>query len=354
MSPKFAPLGLLKKLQEEKKSCILISGEEPVVLKSIRKDILKTCKKDNIDKYIIESKINNKISNTSNTESDEVAELKSKLQNKSLFNERILVEIIFQSGKIKKDLKNFITKNIAEQSENYLIIYFKKPTNEFLKSAWFNELLKYSIAISANEPSEAELSLAIKSRNKYHNVQMDNEAVELLSNLTLGNFLSAENEIEKLALLYDKKIINTPDLIHHISNGSRYDGFQLLEYCINGEIEKTILAANYLEEELTQPLIINGLFSWFFRSISKIKFSKNLTPNYNTFKELRIYGNSQKLAIKATKYLNEKQIEASINKIKDIDLISKGFFVGDPWLELNRFSLGIARIINKKQRKILL
>ncbi|MGE4597218.1 MAG: DNA polymerase III subunit delta, partial [Methylophilaceae bacterium] len=64
--------------------------------------------------------------------------------------------------------------------------------------------------------------------------------------------------------------------------------------------------------------------------------------------KLRIFGNSQTLVLNALKGLSASQINASLNKIKEIDLICKGILVGEPWLELNRFSFGIARIMNKK------
>ena len=64
--------------------------------------------------------------------------------------------------------------------------------------------------------------------------------------------------------------------------------------------------------------------------------------------ELRIFGSSQGLVRNSINKLSSKQIEASLIKIKEIDLICKGLKIGDPWLEINRFAFGISRLFNKK------
>ena len=102
-----------------------------------------------------------------------------------------------------------------------------------------------------------------------------------------------------------------------------------------------------LEEEGMEPLMINGLYAWIFRAIANIKINNNGQYVQNDFIKLRIFGSSQNLVINCINNLSVKQIEASLNKIKDIDLICKGLLLGNPWLELNRFVTGIARILCK-------
>jgi DNA polymerase-3 subunit delta len=62
---------------------------------------------------------------------------------------------------------------------------------------------------------------------------------------------------------------------------------------------------------------------------------------------MRIFGSSQLIVKRSLKLLSKKQIEAVLIRIKDIDLMCKGINRGDPWLELNRLSFGLSRILNK-------
>jgi DNA polymerase-3 subunit delta len=106
---------------------------------------------------------------------------------------------------------------------------------------------------------------------------------------------------------------------------------------------------SYFEEEGIEPLILNGMFSWVFTAISKLKFSSDSPVTNSKLIELRIFGTTQELVRSSLAKLSSKQVEASLNKIKEIDLICKGLRIGDPWLEINRFVFGISRLFNKKK-----
>ena len=95
--------------------------------------------------------------------------------------------------------------------------------------------------------------------------------------------------------------------------------------------------------------MINGLYAWIFKAIANIKISKNGQYTQNDFLKLRIFGPSQNLVINCVNNLSVKQIEASLNKIRDIDLICKGLITGSPWLELNRFVIGLSRILSNSK-----
>ena len=178
-------------------------------------------------------------------------------------------------------------------------------------------------------------------------MKLTDEAKKLLTNYSMGNLMQADNDIKKLKLIYDKQEVDESMLLSLITNGSKYDGFNFIEHCINGDIKKTNEAALYLREEGVQPLMINGLFAWFFKAVSRIKLSSNQSININVLMKLRIFGTSQNLATQTIRSLTAKQVVACLNKIQEIDQIGKGIKMGDPWLEINRFSMGIAKMMNR-------
>ena len=65
--------------------------------------------------------------------------------------------------------------------------------------------------------------------------------------------------------------------------------------------------------------------------------------------KMRIFGSSQMLVKSSLNTLSKRQIEKVLIRIKNIDLICKGIISGDPWLELNRLSFGLARILSKSK-----
>ena len=336
MLVKFAPTNILTDLKENKKNCLVIVGKEPIQICTIKDDINKSCQKNSIDKILI--KVENGI---------DLNQLDHTFNNQSLFSSQIIYEFEVSDGIIKKEIKESILKKIGEHTDSYFIFYFKKDFKEFKKQNWYEILKHLSQIIIAEEPNTEQITQAIKDRAHFHQVKLTNEAKKLLTNYSMGNLMQAENDIKKLKLIYDKQEVDESMLLSLITNGSKYDGFNFIEHCINGDMKKTNEAAQYLKEEGVQPLMINGLFAWFFKAVSRIKLSSNQSINSNVLMKLRIFGTSQNLASQTIRSLTAKQVVACLNKIQEIDQIGKGIKMGDPWLEINRFSMGIAKMMNR-------
>ena len=336
MLVKFAPTNILTDLKENKKNCLVIVGKEPIQICTIKDDINKSCQKNSIDKILI--KVENGI---------DLNQLDHTFNNQSLFSSQIIYEFEVSDGIIKKEIKESILKKIGEHTDSYFIFYFKKDFKEFKKQNWYEILKHLSQIIIAEEPNTEQITQAIKDRAHFHQVKLTNEAKKLLTNYSMGNLMQAENDIKKLKLIYDKQEVDESMLLSLITNGSKYDGFNFIEHCINGDMKKTNEAAQYLREEGVQPLMINGLFAWFFKAVSRIKLSSNQSINTNVLMKLRIFGASQNLASQTIRSLTSKQVVACLNKIQEIDQIGKGIKMGDPWLEINRFSMGIAKMMNR-------
>jgi DNA polymerase III subunit delta len=336
MLVKFAPANIISNLKENKKNCLVVVGKEPVQICTTKDDINKYCQNDSINK--IQIKVENGI---------DLNQFDHTFNNQSLFSSQIIYEFEVSDGIIKKEIKESILKKIDEHIDSYFIFYFKKDFKEYKKQNWFELLKNSSLTIVAEEPNTEQISQAISDRIHFHQAKLTNEAKKLLTNYSMGNLMQAENDIKKLKLIYDKQEVDESLLLSLITNGSKYDGFNFVEHCINGDIKKTNEAALYLEEEGAQPLMINGLFAWFFNAVSRIKLSNNQSINSNILIKLRVFGASQNLASRTIRSLNAKQVEACLNKIQEIDQIGKGIKMGDPWLEIRRFSMGIAKMMNR-------
>ena len=336
MLVKFAPTNILTELKENKKNCLVIVGKEPIQIGTIKDDINQSCQKNSIDKILI--KVENGI---------DLNQLDHTFNNQSLFSSQIIYEFEVSDGVIKKEIKESILKKIGEHKDSYFIFYFKKDFKEFKKQNWYEILKHLSQIIIAEEPNTEQITQAIKDRAHFRQVKLTDEAKKLLTNYSMGNLMQAENDIKKLKLIYDKQEVDESMLLSLITNGSKYDGFNFIEHCINGDMKRTNEAAQYLKEEGVQPLMINGLFAWFFKAVSRIKLSSNQSINTNVLMKLRIFGTSQNLASQTIRSLTAKQVVACLNKIQEIDQIGKGIKMGDPWLEINRFSMGIAKMMNR-------
>ena len=58
----------------------------------------------------------------------------------------------------------------------------------------------------------------------------------------------------------------------------------------------------------------------------------------------RIYGDKQALVKRALTRLSLRQLEATLQKLADIDKTAKGVMLGDAWLEISRLCFGLAKV----------
>ena len=323
-------------LRNNNKNCIIVMGGEPVVTNHIISLCQNYFKKKDFGIEVI----------TINS-STKANDLISILSDGSLFNNNNLYKILVSKGRILEEVKQLITKSLINKSDDFYIINVETNPKDFKKSSWYKSLQKFSITTEANEPNSTEIIKSIKARVDLYRLDLTDEAINLIAEFSESNLLAAENEIIKLSLLYKGKTISAGEILKLLSNNSKYDGFKLIEFSLRGKISETHKAITHLEEEGIEPLMINGLYAWIFRAIANIKISNEGQYTQNDFLKLRIFGPSQKLVINCINNLSVKQIEASLNKIRDIDLICKGLLIGNPWLELNRFVIGLSRILSK-------
>ena len=330
---------IIEKARMKGKNAILIVGEEPVIKKHINNVIQKFSNQNNLEQIRINIESAKKL-NTIN----------AKFTNDTLFSQGSILKISISTGKINEEIKKFlISEALKKETNNFFIFFFKQNLKDFSKLSWPKPLKDISITLEASEPTPKNFKEMVSLRADFYSLSFTDGAIEMLSQLTLGNFLLVENELMKLQLIFDKTEINEKKLINHLSNGAKYDSFDLINASLLGNKKITINSLRCLYENGVDPLSVNSLFAWIFKAIAKFKAKNIISPHYNEFMRMRIFGSSQVLVKNTLNTLSKNQIETILIRIKDIDLICKGLNKGDPWLELKRLSFGLSRIVNKSK-----
>jgi len=163
--------------------------------------------------------------------------------------------------------------------------------------------------------------------------------------------LAADQELNKLALLFPGQSISYEKVSQSISNVSRYDTYELTDYVLNGDQMKTLLTLNFLKEEGQNPISITSSLSWVLKPMLEIKeldFKGQSLENHLT--KSRIFGNKLIFTKKAMSFFSLKHLRAAIQKLSEIDKISKGVSPGDAWLETMRLCLGLAKIASRSRK----
>ena len=276
----------------------------------------------------------------------------SSLSSQGLFSQKRIIEIIIPSGKINAEGGDSFYKILQNLTQNdLLVVHLPQIDKETKFHRWFKEIEKIAYTIKLDEIKPTELPFWLKKRASLLSIDLDEESIQLISQLVHGNMLAADQELNKLALLFPGQSISYEKVSQSISNVSRYDTYELTDYVLNGDQMKTLLTLNFLKEEGQNPISITSSLSWVLKPMLEIKeldFKGQSLENHLT--KSRIFGNKLIFTKKAMSFFSLKHLRAAIQKLSEIDKISKGVSPGDAWLETMRLCLGLAKIASRSRK----
>jgi DNA polymerase-3 subunit delta len=276
----------------------------------------------------------------------------SSLHYQGLFSQKRIIEIIIPSGKINAEGGESFYEIIQNFSQDDLIVvHLPQIDKETKLQKWFKEIEKIAYTIRLDEIKPSELPFWLKKRASLLSINLDEGSIQLISQFVHGNMLAADQELNKLALLFPNQSISYQKVSQSISNVSRYDAFELTEYVLNGDQMKTISTLNFLKEEGQNPISITSSLSWVLKPMLEIKeldFRGQSLENHLT--KSRIFGDKLLFTKKALSFFSLKHLRAAIQKLSEIDKISKGVSPGDAWLETTRLCLGLAKIASRGRK----
>jgi len=276
----------------------------------------------------------------------------SSLSSQGLFSQKRIIEIIIPSGKINAEGGDSFYKILQNLTQNdLLVVHLPQIDKETKFQRWFKEIEKIAYTIKLDEIKPTELPFWLKKRASLLSIDLDEESIQLISQLVHGNMLAADQELNKLALLFPGQSISYEKVSQSISNVSRYDTYELTDYVLNGDQMKTLLTLNFLKEEGQNPISITSSLSWVLKPMLEIKeldFKGQSLENHLT--KSRIFGDKLIFTKKALSFFSLKHLRAAIQKLSEIDKISKGVSPGDAWLETMRLCLGLAKIASRSRK----
>lgn len=267
-------------------------------------------------------------------------------QSISLFANKRLLELSIPSGKPGIDggkaLQALANKAMPDTSVVIILPTLERDTKN---SAWFNALETQAQTITIHEVEAANLPKWIANRLANQGQTASAQTLEFLANQVEGNLLAANQEVQKLGLLYPQGELSDADVREAVLNVSRFDAFQLGEAVLQGDAERTARILQGLQDEGENAVAVMNPLMWVLRPLVRIKQAEMRGENVTSaMTNARIYGDRQALVKRALSRLNLRQLEAALQKLADIDRTAKGVMSGDAWLEISRLCFGLARV----------
>lgn len=267
-------------------------------------------------------------------------------QSISLFSNRRLLELSIPSGRPGieggKALQALAAKTLPDTT---VVIILPALEREAKNSAWFTALETQAQTITLNEVDAANLPKWIANRLSRQGQHTGTPTLEFLAHQVEGNLLAANQEVQKLGLLYPEGELSDAAVRESVLNVSRYDAFQLGEAVLQGDTARTVRILQGLQDEGENAVAVMNPLIWVLRPLVRIKQAEMRGENItNAMTSARIYGDKQALVKRALARLSLRQLEAALQKLADIDKTAKGVLLGDAWLEISRLCFGLARV----------
>ncbi|MDP3818367.1 MAG: DNA polymerase III subunit delta, partial [Methylotenera sp.] len=216
-------------------------------------------------------------------------------QSISLFASQRLLEINIPSGKPgvdgSKALQALAAKAIPDTT---VVIILPTLEREAKNSGWFSTLENNAMTIALNEVDAVNLPKWIAGRLALQGQSASSQTLEFLAHQVEGNLLAANQEVQKLGLLYPQGELADATVREAVLNVSRYDAFQLGEAVLMGDAARTVRILQGLQDEGENAVAVMNPLMWVLRPLVRIKQAELRGENImNAMTSARIYGDKQ-------------------------------------------------------------
>ncbi len=257
----------------------------------------------------------------------------------SLFGDRKMIDLRIPTGKPGKEGGKTIESYCQALPRNAItLITLPRMDRQSQSAKWFKAIENAGVMVPIYAVEQTQLPIWIRNRLALQQQTVDQTTLLFIAGQVEGNLLAANQEIQKLALLYPSGHLSFEDVKNAILDVARYDVFQLADAMLAADPARfTRILTGLQSEGAPPPLILTVLCEQIRQLIFLRKGLNQGIPAGQLLKTVRIWGERQNAVIMAAKRITAQQLLKSLLHAAKIDRIIKGVADGnikDAWNEL--------------------
>lgn len=274
-------------------------------------------------------------------------DLKMETQAGTLFAEQRLIELNLPKGTPGKDGIAFIQYWCGLQQalppEICILISCEKLDARQLKSKWVQAIESAGVVVQSKPIEGIALQKWCQQRAQEVGLSLGSEAAALLAERVEGNLLAADQEIEKLGLLFAQgSVLQSQDIIDNVADQAHYQLFALSTAMLLGRANHALQILQRLHQEGLEAPIVLWLLSKEVRLLIAIHQKASQQPLPQVFKQLGIWSSKQAEFQAAMARHDGDYWQQLLPKALEVDLMIKGVRPGDEWQALTELVFKIA------------
>jgi len=224
--------------------------------------------------------------------------------------------------------------------DNVFLVSCPRLDRTGLNSAWFGALDAAGVSVAIPQMERDDLPSWIGARLSRNGQRATHDVLEFLADLTEGNLLAAQQEIDKLALLLPPGEITQAEIESVVANVARYDNAGLSEALLNGDAERMcrILAGLEAEGEGVQ-LVLWQLTEDTHALLGVAQAQRDGQSVQTAIRSARVWGKRQYAMEHAARRVDGRALSKLLPELARLDRISKGIGKGEVWDETRTYAL---------------
>ncbi|MBD3820873.1 MAG: DNA polymerase III subunit delta [Thiotrichales bacterium] len=313
------------------KPLVLIYGEEPLYVRLSLDALREALKAQGFmqrDRYDVEGQFN-------------WQDLQMDTQAMSLFADKRIIELDMPKGTPGKEGGEFIRNWLSQQQqvmdlETVVVITCEKLDSRQTKAKWYQAIEAQGLVVQSKPIEGNALIQWCQKRAADIGLQLDGEAATELAQRVEGNLLAADQELEKLGLLFPQGAQLTVDNIRQsVADQAHYQLFALSTAMLLGKTQYALQILHRLQQEGLEAPIVLWLLSKELRSLIAVSQKQQTMNLAQAYKQLNIWSSKQNEFNAALRRHNLSYWQSLLGLAMQIDFQIKGLSQGDEWVNLS-------------------
>lgn len=327
---KINPRQLQQSLNKGLMPIYIVSGDEPLIVQECCDSIRAAAKQNGFSERELLHGENN----------FDWGQLLASAGSMSLFAEKKVVELRLPGGK-PGDKGSKALQEFAQIASDDLLLLLVLPRLERsqLNSKWMKALDQKGVLIQVWPVDAAEMPRWIHQRLRSAGLEAEPEAIQVLAERVEGNLLAASQEIEKLKLLSQDKVITAELMNETVASSARYDVFGLIDKALAADAEGAVKTLHGLRAEGVEAPVVLWALAREIRSLLEI--GEKLDQGQPLQRLVRIQ-KRQPLVQGALARLRPRQLESLLLRARAVDAAIKGGKDQAPWTGLLELTINLS------------
>lgn len=262
----------------------------------------------------------------------------------SLFGGRRLLELRLPSGRPGDEGGRALRAYAADPpADTVLLVLAGKLDAATQKSAWFTALETAGVGVACLPVEARALPEWLARRAAARGMRLAPEALALLAERGEGNLLAAEQELEKLYVLYGREPIDAPTVLDVVGDSARYSIYDFADAALEGDAARVLRTLNGLRAEGEElPLALWALAREVRLLAQAAADAERGLPADASFARLKVWEKRKPLLRKALARIGVREARRLLAGCARVDRQLKGAEPGDAWDTLLALALRLA------------